>query len=488
MAGERDLALRPPVALDRRRFLGLAAGVALGAAGVGSWRLVDWLGASSGDVHGFVSRPDLRPPTFDALERGAGRASGHLFVAPSSGPGQYGALIMGDGGSPIWFTPAGEGRSVMNLRVQRYRGEPMLTWWEGTIANGFGDGEYVIADHAYRTIARLHAGNGYAGDLHEFVITPDGTALVTVVRTVPADLTSVGGPADGAVIDSGLQELDIASGRVLMHWSGLGRIALDESYRQPITSPYDYLHLNSIDVGADGNLLVSGRHTWTLYRIDRDSGAILTRIGGKRSDLVVGRDAAFAWQHDALWRDQQTITLFDDSAQAQSRALVLALDGSRVRLARAYAHQPGLLATAEGSMQTLPNGDVLVGWGTQPWVTEFSAGGDRRFDGRFRGGGTTYRAFRESWVGRPTDRPAVAVQQLDKGLHAWVSWNGSTETAAWLARGSATADAAGRELVRVPRTGFETRIPLGAPPRYLRITALDANGAVLGASDLVDTA
>jgi hypothetical protein len=382
--------------------------------------------------------------------------------------------------------PAGAGNFVMNVRVQRYQGRPVLTWWEGTIPNGYGVGEYVIADHAYRTIARLHAGNGYASDLHEFLITPDDTALVTAVRTVAADLSSIGGPADGAVIDSGFQELDIASGRVLLHWTGLGRIAFEESYKQPVATPYDYLHLNSVDVGADGNLLVSGRHTWTLYRLDRGTGAILTRIGGKRSDLTVGSDAEFAWQHDAVWRDPHTITLFDDGAQAESRALVLSLDESRVRLVRAYAHRPGLLATAEGSMQTRPNGDVLVGWGTEPWVTEFAADGDVRFDGRFRGGGTTYRAFRGSWAGRPAGRPVVATRRLDTGVAAWVSWNGSTETTAWLVRGSATA-AAGDELARVPRTGFETRIHVDGPPRYLRVSALDANGAVLGVSDLVDT-
>jgi hypothetical protein len=486
MAGEPHPARRQQVVLDRRRFLGLVAGAAVAAAGVGSWRLVDSLGGSSVNVHGYVSRPDLQPPIFDVRTRAQGLASGHLFVAPSSGPGQYGALMMEDVGSPIWFMPPGDGRSVMNLRVQRYRGEPVLTWWEGTIPNGFGVGEYVIADHTYRTITRLHAGDGYAGDLHEFLITPDDTALVSAVRTVAADLSSIGGPVDGAVIDTGFQELDIATGRVLMHWSGLGRIALDESYKQPITSPYDYLHLNSVDVGADGNLLVSGRHTWTLYRIDRGSGAILTRIGGKRSDVTFGSGATFAWQHDALWRNPQTITLFNDGAQSQSRALVLELDESHVRLVRAYAHQPPLLATAEGSMQTLPNGDVLVGWGTEPWVTEFAAGGDVRFDGRFRGGGTTYRAFRESWVGRPTGRPAFATSRVDTGVDAWVSWNGSTETTAWLVHGSATP-AVGRELARVPRTGFETRLHLGEAPRYLRVSALDASGAVLGVSEVVDT-
>lgn len=440
-----------------------------------------------------MSRPDLQPPVFDVRERAEGLASGHLFVAPSSGPGQHGALMMDDSGSPIWFNPAGGDRSVMNFRVQRYRGEPVLTWWEGTIPNGYGSGEYVIADGAYRTIARLQAGNGYASDLHEFLITPDDTALVSVVRTVPADLSSIGGPADGAVIDSAFQELDIATGGLLMHWSGLGRIALGESYKQPVSAPYDYLHLNSIDIGPDGNLLVSGRHTWTLYRLDRGSGAILTRIGGKRSDLTIGSGAAFAWQHDARWRDPNTITLFDDGAQPQvqsqspqSLGLVLEVDGSRVKLVRAYAHQPALLATAEGGMQTVPNGDVLVGWGTEPWVTEFAAGGDVRFDGRFRGGGTTYRAFRDSWVGRPTERPAVATRRSNEGVDASVSWNGSTETATWLVRGSATTTVE-RELARVPRAGFETAIRLDDALRYLRVSALDANGAVLGVSDLVDT-
>ena len=51
---------------------------------------------------------------------------------------------------------------------------------------------------------------------------------------------------------------------------------------------YDYLHLNSVEVDTDGNLLISARNTWTVYKVDRSTGAVLWRLGGKRSDFTIG--------------------------------------------------------------------------------------------------------------------------------------------------------------------------------------------------------
>ena len=105
-----------------------------------------------------------------------GPANEHFFIAPSSGAGQRGVLIFDRRGEPVWFHPTTP-VTAMNFRVSSLRGKPVLTWWEGkSDAGGLGRGVYVIADTSYREIARIRAG-GYAdGDLHEFLITPEGTA------------------------------------------------------------------------------------------------------------------------------------------------------------------------------------------------------------------------------------------------------------------------------------------------------------------------
>ena len=77
-------------------------------------------------------------------------------------------MILDNDGQPVWFRPVpNEGEDAMDFKVQRYRGEPVLTWWEGTHI-GYGRGEYVILDASYREITRVRAGNGYHGTTTSF--------------------------------------------------------------------------------------------------------------------------------------------------------------------------------------------------------------------------------------------------------------------------------------------------------------------------------
>jgi Arylsulfotransferase (ASST) len=420
----------------------------------------------------FLSRPDLKPPPVHVLVPAHDTAPGFVFIAPKKHVAQAGPLILDNRGHVVWFHPL-DTRGVTDFRVQRYRGKPVLTWWRGRPTNGKGDGNYAIVDTSYRTVARVRPGNGLAGDIHEFLITKRNTALMTIFHRVRVR---------GAVVFEGaLQEVDIASGRVLFEWHSLDHVALDESYEQrpkKTSIPYDYFHVNSIDVDTDGNLLVSARNTHTVYKIDRRTGRIIWRLGGKRSDFTLGPGARFAWQHDARRLPDGTISLFDNEAAPQvgpqSRVIVLRLDMQRRRatLVRSYTHKPPLIAVDQGNAQYLPDGHFLVGWGHQPYVTEFDARGRTHFDLRFGQGSDSYRAFRFRWVGQPLDRPAVVV----KGSTVYVSWNGATEVAAWRFVGSRT---------RIPKTGFETAIALPAHTGRAEIEAVDARGHVLGTSPSV---
>ncbi|HLL97820.1 MAG TPA: arylsulfotransferase family protein, partial [Rubrobacteraceae bacterium] len=215
----------------------------------------------------FRSRQDLSPPGVGVIAPARDTAPGYVFVAPKmgpsqEGPGQNGPMIVDDRGQVVWFRPAqGVGVRAMDFKVQSYKGEPVLTWYEG-VGTTYGRGEYVILDSSYREVTRVRAGNGYAGDHHEFLITPEGTALITIYSPVRWDLSSVGGPQDGVVLDSIGQEVDIATGEVLFEWHSLDHVGLDESYRalpEEAGGTFDYFHINSIDVDPDGNLLVSSR-------------------------------------------------------------------------------------------------------------------------------------------------------------------------------------------------------------------------------------
>jgi hypothetical protein len=432
---------------------------------------------NDGPLQGFRSRPDLTPSTVTVTTAAHGTAPGYVFVSPR-GPSQRGPLIVDNQGSPIWFSP--RGYDAFNFRVQQYHGKPVVTWWEGSVIGGYGEGEGVIMDSSYRELRRVRAGNGYSADLHELLLTANGTALLTAYNIVDADLTPVGGPKAGPVLDSIVQEIDLSSGKVLLEWHSLANVPLTESRLAiPTGGPFDYFHVNSIDVAPDGNLIVSARNTCAVYKLDRHTGRVIWRLGGSRSDFQMGAGTTFAWQHDARMRPDGTLTIFDDGSapqvESQSRGIVLALDTRKLQatLAHQYVHPDPLLAVAMGNMQTLPNGDLLVGWGTVSSVSEFGADGTLRFDAQLPDGVQTYRAFRFPWTAQPTYGPAASAVVQNGTAVVYASWNGATEVAHWEVRTASVK-------VVAARRGFETAIALKASSGQVTVAALDKAGKTLG--------
>jgi len=297
----------------------------------------------------------------------------------------------------------------------------------------------------------------------------------------------VGGPAQAEVVGGVVRELALPSGAVLFEWHSVDHVALEESYAG-IDHPFDYFHINSIAPTEDGALLVSARNTWTVYKIDRGSGEIVWRLGGKRSDFTMGPHTLFAWQHDARPHRGGLVTLFDDGAapqvQPQSRGMVLTLDTRRMRasLQQAYPHTPPLLAHALGSTQLLANGNVLVGYGTAPSFTEFSPHGAVLLDAQLPPHGENYRALRFPWVGRPSGRPAAALGHGAGTKRLYVSWNGATEIAPWQLLTGAAADTLTDASITT-RSGFETALTLPPQARYAAVVALGSDGNKLGTSE-----
>jgi Arylsulfotransferase (ASST) len=480
--------------MSRRSQRWALLAVVLVALAAGASALLHDAGGDPATSVRFHSRPDLHPDVLRVVHRARGTAPGFVFLAVKRGPGQDGPMIVDDGGRVVWFHPVPKGMTATLFQVQRYRGEPVLTWWQGHTHAGHGLGEYVIVDRHYREIARVRAAEGHRGDHHEFQLTPRGTALFTVYAPRWKDLSSVGGPRHGRIYESMIQEVDVASGRLVWAWHSADHLPPREGCT-PLRAgrPHDYVHLNSIDVERGGRLLVSARNTHAIYEIDHRTGRILWRLGGRRSDFRMGPGARFALQHDARRRADGTISLFDNEATPrvgpQSRGLVLRLDRRHrtARLVRAYTHPDRLLAIAEGNVQTLPDGHgrpghVFIGWGPQEHVSEFSRGGRLLFDLRLPAGSDTYQAFRFRWHGEPLDRPALAARRAGAGrVTVWASWNGATEVRRWEVL--AGEDRASLAPVRsAAKQGFETAIQVRTDAPLVAVRALDARGRVLAVS------
>jgi hypothetical protein len=444
----------------------------------------------------FHSRPDLRPPTVSVTTNAAGTAPGDVLLAPYSGPGQYGPMILDEQGRLLWFKPLSPaGARAADVRVQSYLGKEVLTWWQDPlITPGDSRAGIVIDDSSYRQIAVVRAGNGYQPDLHEFQITPQGTALITVYDGILCNLSGLGGPAHGAVADTLVQEIDLATGLVRNEWHSLDHVPLTDSYASPrpgsLKEPFDFFHINSVDVTLSGDLLIDARNTWAAYDVNRQTGQVRWRLGGKRSSFKLGAGAGTAYQHDAVEQPNGNITFFDNGAtpkaHSQSRAIELALNTQTMSatLVRRDEHAPALLAGSQGNTQALADGNWMVGWGQAPWFTEYGPTGQVLFDAHLPPSYESYRVFRQPWSATPATPPAFALARTGKRTSVYASWNGATAVASWRvlaggSRGSLTP------LVSAPRTGFETVIGLVSPPAagsWLAVQALDASGAVLGVS------
>ncbi len=505
---------RPDAALGAAaRRLALAVGavlavfVALTVAFAGSHGARIGRYTTSG-AYSFLTAPSLHPPGIRSNVSVPARelAPGYIFTANlydlNEPPivGQSGPLILDRRLQPVWFQPVQEELVAANLSLQHYEGKPALAWWQGAVTNtgATESGEYVVVNQHYQTVARLKATSGWVLTLHELAIRGD-VAWVTANKNIEMNLSKYGGAYNGALIDSAVQEYNIKTGKLLRNWDALDHIPLGESQASLPTNgfPWDAYHVNSIDLPGNGKLLVSMRDTWGAYMVDIATGRIEWTLGGKRSSFKLGPGAAFEWQHDVRLQPDSTVSLYDDHCcqltgggtyvdpTGPSRALVLRLDhqARTATLAAQFTRGRDFDAAYMGDTQPLANGNVFVGWGSEPYFSEYSRSGRLLFEAELPGPNLTYRATLEQWEGLPLSLPIGVARRTDGKTTVYASWNGATQVVSW--RVLAGLGAGRLAVVKTTtKSGFETAIPLPETESYksFKVEALSANGRVIGAS------
>jgi arylsulfotransferase ASST len=458
----------------------------------------------------FVTEPGLTPPkiTINKSSRRA-RGNGKVLLTPLPSPvvhpesnnavtikpvGPGGPMIVDGGGNLVWFRQLTPPEVAANLRLQTFKGRKVLTWWEGTVTPAaYGVGGGVIANRSYRIVKVVHSGNGYPMDLHEFQLTRDGDALFTIYSLIRVHLPGTPPGTLSPLLDAIVQEVDIKTGLVVWEWHSYGHIPLETSQANPQNSAfYDAFHINSVQPLARDRVLISARDTSAVYSIDRASGRILWTLGGKGSNFRLGPGAQFYFQHDAHMLRNGRISMFDDGAGPPqlnpfSRGLILQLNARRHKatLVRQFARSSSTSAQSEGSLQRLPGGNVFVGYGSEPFFSEFSSSGKLLLDGSLPQDDGTYRTYRFPWTGTPKTPPAVAAQRSGPAsVTLFVSWNGDTQVAKWrvLAGG---ADGSLRPVATARRSGFETRVDLNTTATAFAVRALDSRGRTIGHSGVI---
>ncbi len=510
--------------------------------------------STSSDVWNFVTAPQLHPMKVSVQTQQAGTAPGLVFVGPyalSENPGvlvgQAGPLIMDNAGNPVWFLPVSSNnkQQVTDFRVQTLFGQQVLTWWQGTIAgtvpSNLPDGSplpgayYVIENNHYQQIMTVTAQNGFTSDLHEFLITPAGTAVFISIKAVSADLTPYGGLKNGSYVDPEIQEIDLRTGKLIFTWDMHQHVPLSDSLVPPPTTAgqaWDVFHMNSLEVSPDGSqILVSARNTWTIYDIRHDqTGNILWELGGKEnqftfptaqvndSTLNTGPSVAlpghppgsfFQYQHHARYVFDRNgmiagISLFDDAGQASGpvsgpfgpgRGMVIDINLSNFTAMvqnPLYYHNPDLFPNSQGDVELLSNSDEFIGWGadvqssgtSNSYYSEYTSNARVLYDAVMPGQNVSYRAYRNIWVGLPLTRPAVAVRQVGGQRTVYASWNGSTETTSWQLLAGPSPNAL-KPVTTTPCTGFETAITTTNAGPFYQVQALGADGSVLSTSAVV---
>ena len=446
----------------------------------------------------FHTLPGLRPTAFCVARRqGATPAPEDILVTPrpdpKKNPGhQFGLMIVSPDGKLLWYGRRPD--KVHDLKVVSYQGKPVLAFFQKR--NG-GRGYYQLLDQQYRPVARVRAGHGYSTNLHELALTPQGTAYVTADVTVHK------------VTEYVVEEVDVASGKVLFGWHSLKHAGVRDSYeeRPRDGTAWDYFHGNSVDppTASDPTVLISSRNTSSVYGVDRKTGRTRWILGGKRDQFHISRDHpswVFCGQHDVHRLPNGDIEMFDNGGTFMhgqppcpvhpARVLVFKVDARRhrARLVSSISSRPlsangkGWFSGWVGSARPESNGDTLVDWGGPiNRVTEVSPGGRENLFMRLEF--WSYRAVPAAWTGQPTGRPLVVAGIQGATVHVYASWNGATQISRWQVLAGSTASRLSPAGGPVPFADLETRVALKIPAPYVAVQALDARGGVLGTSAAV---
>jgi hypothetical protein len=490
------------------------------------------------------------PPPVTVLQHTGLLGPGYNFITPTytpppppgsvgpppppgsaTGPYSNGAEIVDDAGRPVWFLPLANGLSASDFRVQSYLGQPVLTWFE-QIPTGLGPGAGTgfIANTNYQVIATVNAGNGLTANGHEFQLTPNGDALLVANKVVTADETSVGGPTNGLVEEGVVQEVNVATGKVVFEWDSLDHVPLTDSHAalppNPATTPYDYFHVNAAKLDSDGNLLISARNSWTVYKVNIQTGATIWELGGKQSTFKLGPGVQFAWQHDPVvdsssgpqpgqggWAGErdaranaasrsahradfggagdegvETLTIFDDESSpaplTYSRVITVQVNtqNDTATLLSAFKHPDALLVPSQGNAQPLPDGNTFVDWGALGRYSEFNQSGNLIYDVLFAPEYESYRAYHLVWQGNPSTPPTgIATPVGSSTATVQAVWNGATQVAYWQVLGGSSSSSL-QPVGAASWNGLDTTISISTQPQYVQVVAYNHQGQEIGSS------
>ncbi|MBP7094002.1 MAG: aryl-sulfate sulfotransferase [Candidatus Kapabacteria bacterium] len=260
-----------------------------------------------------------------------------------------------------------------NLEPTPYGG---VTYFNGNLQ------KYVLLDDRLNPIDTFGTHAPYKTDFHEGYQERGRRFIVigTEDRQKDMSMEIPGGDPYAILIGAVIQEFD-RYGRKTFEWKSIDHVGPNESTDDVDVrnKRIDYIHVNSVVEDVDDNFLVSCRNTDQVIKINRKTGAIMWRLGGKaakRSDFtIIGDDvngfSGFSHQHSVFRARNGDIMMFDNGNLRPypfSRAVSYKLDEKKMIATKQWEFQPQQkqFAPTMGSVQELFDGNILIGWGSTP--------------------------------------------------------------------------------------------------------------------------
>ncbi|CAE7015097.1 hypothetical protein CFE70_002616 [Pyrenophora teres f. teres 0-1] len=466
--------------------------------------------------HTFKSLPGVEPPVLSINKTGE-TSPGLIFFPQSGGEAHnYSLNIYREDGELVWASGYGD---YAAFRSTMLFGEPVLAYFKGISFPepwGFGYGIIYILNQQYeniynvtlwnstyplQSISPLYDPTQYQPfswvDMHENVITPEGTMFIGAMNVTPWDLSSIGGPKDGWIVDSIAMELNVTNNEILWQWSHLdhvdevslasaiptyplGDLGRNSSY------PWGPFHINSMERFEDGSLLISSRHYCSIYKVNRNGTVEWTLNGYSGGDFTLANNLSFCYQHDARIHPSRTpntttISLFNNDNSAvvshvnESTGIFLSVDERSMTatlLQELADPDDTIYSVSQGNMEVLPSGNSVLGYGSVPTLKEFDKAGNVVLSVSWGEAIAvqSYRDYKSEWVGKPSAKPDVFACNAGNATEVYMSWNGATEHKTWTVFGSAVNGSLS-EVACVEKTGFETKASVAKLLKFVRVQA-----------------
>ncbi|MFC1568734.1 aryl-sulfate sulfotransferase [bacterium] len=364
-------------------------------------------------------------PTINTQQYGE-TAPGRIFFSSTffdgSNRGNY-LVICENDGTPYFYRRYNRysDKGTADFRVQPNGLLSFHMYLEGE------SGIFYVMDQNFTHIDTFICDDKYWTDNHEFLMLPNGHALLIAEETKSVNMSQVvtGGNPNAYLIGNYIQELD-SDGNLYWEWSSWDRLNIADAVEVNLKDFYiDYVHLNSIAIDYDGHYIISLRHYAEVAKIDSGTGDFIWRLGGVNNEFTfINEDTQISSQHHAMPVPGKPnhYTIYDNGdshSPPSTRAIEYKIDPVNMTAEKVweYKYDKAKYSFMMGSVQRLPNGNTYMDWSTRPPMRSCEVDSDNNllFEMDVRGV-SGYRSYRYEWEGKAL-KPDLIVENDEAGVN-----------------------------------------------------------------------